>query len=677
MSEVILPGERMTGVPRSSLDVGRVAMWAGLLPIMLLFRPYRGLMQDARIYVGRGVADLDLTGVGRDMMFAHDEQTGFSAMRAIVDALLTVMSPSHASMLLTLSGLLIWLVSAAALARSVARGRVAWATVVCMLVLPAQYGAYSVFSYADAIATPRVFAQAGVLGGLAALLGGRRRFGLLLMAFAAVLHPLITLPGLALAAVLLVRDDRRWLLAVAAACATLAGAVALGLPLANRLLIPIDPLWMSILRERSRYLFPSLWPRDSFGPIAAQLVAVVVAGSLSSDRTRALFWGIASLSVGGLAVSFLLGDSIPSLLVTQLQFWRVLWLLAVLGNAALVVAAVRLWSGGPPGRTTLALLALTWLTSAEAPLASVLAAVTFGAQALACRGEFPAISARTLRWAAATVAGVALAGALQSAAALDAFVRSALVQGGEVTWSAIVNSEVLIIPVVAILIGTTFATRRGLTGRARVAVGVMLVAISLPGMLLWDSRTSERRLTESAADAATVQAMIGPGPGEVLWVDDDSEAWFVAGRPSFMSTVQAGPILFSRDLALAWHSRTEMLRGLGLTRSADVTPWAELPRGNEEVVLSPAAVRGFCGDPSRPTAIVAPGRQLVAAPEGWVAHLWRPPFPIHRFSADDAGAHWRRIDIYTVIRCPRSDSVGNSAAPLTSPLGPIKSVRSG
>jgi len=662
LSETVSRGEpEACAASRSRLDLGRLAVWASLVPFTLLMRPYGGLVQDARIYIGRGVADLDPGGVGQDIMFAHDEQSRFSVMRAVVHALLTVLPASQAAMLLTLAGLMTWLLSATVLARSMARSRIAWAMVVCVLVLPAQYGAFGVFSYADAIATPRILAQAAVLGGLAALMSERRRLGLALLGVSAVLHPLMALPGLALAAVLLVRDDRRWLFGLAAAFLVLPVAMALCLPVADRLLTPADPLWTAILRDRSTYLFPSLWPSDVFGPIAAQLTAVIIAGSLSPGRTRTVLWGVAAVAIGGLALAFTFGDRISSMLLTQLQFWRALWLLAVLGNAATVLSAVALWRRGRAGRMTLALLALTWLSRTPAPLAMLLSAATISFHVADRRGALRALPARAVWVAAAAVAGLALAGSLEAASALLSLLRSAQDQGGEVTWSLILASEVLTVPVIAVVAGLALTSGRDGGRKARLAVAIAMSAMCVAGALLWDSRTSATRLVEGASEASMLRRAIGPVRGEILWIDDDGETWFTAGRPAFMSAVQAGPILFSRDLAIAWHDRTKRLLELGLMRPEDVAPWAGLPHRGDRLVVSPGAVRAFCSDPSRPVAIVAPGEQRGAAPPGWTVGLWRPPAPLHRLSADDAGLHWRTIGVFTVIRCPQMETMQDPA----------------
>ena len=638
---------------RSSWSLGGLAIWAWLVPFMLLMRPYGGLVQDARIYVGRGVADLDPGGVGRDMMFAHDEQSRFSIMRAVVRSLLAALTPGEVSMLLALAGILLWLVAAAALARSLARGRAAWAAVVCVLVLPAQYGAFGVFSYAEAIATPRIFAEAAILGGLAALVSGHRLRGLMLLGAAMGFHPLMALPGLGLAALLLVRDDRRWLIPLGVVCAAILAAAALRLPLFDRLLVPVDTAWLGILRQRGEYLFPSRWPAAALSTCAYQLAAVAVAGSFSPPRVGALLWGTAGMAAFGALASLLFGDIVPSVLITQMQLWRWLWLLAVVGNASMALAAIDLWRRGSTAHVTLSLLALTFLLSAAPSLSMILAAVTVAWHVADLRGALPILSSRSVAVAVAVAA--AIIDLSRDGAALSLLVQSAETQGGYINWPQISSVGLQTVPLVVAAVASALLSWRVAPLSARFGTAAALAAASVGGVLLWDGRTTERLSIEHRDGAAELRTLIGDTPGEILWIDERSEAWFFAARPAFFNAVQGAPILFSRELAIEWADRAANLLRLNLVRPEDVAPWADLPHSGDELVVLPTAVRAFCADPSRPAAIVAPGRQLAAAPPGWTVNLWRPAAPIRRLSTDDAGLHWRTIGAFTVIRCPASE----------------------
>lgn len=647
--------------PRSSWNLEGVAIGAWLVPLMLLMRPYRGLIQDARIYVGRGVADLDPGGVGRDMMFAHDEQSRFSIMRLIVRTLLAALSPGHVSMLLAFVGIVLWLLAAAALARSLAPGKAAWAAVVCMLVLPAQYGAFGVFSYAEAIATPRLFAQAAVLAGLAALLARRPALGLVSLAAALALHPLMALPGLALAAMLLVHDNRRWFILLPVGFVVLIGAAFLSVPLAARLFVPVDTVWITILRNRSTYLFPSRWPVEAFGSIASQTTVAILAGSLSAPRIRVLLWGTVGVALGGLAASWLFGDLFPNVLTAQLQPWRALWLLAVLSNAAVVPCAAWLWRRGPAARLTLALLALTWLSANSAALATLLGIATFCCHAAERRGALPAVPESAVRVALVGVAILAMAHLIDAGSVLSLLLRSIGEHGSEVTWPLVLATRVLTVPLIAATATVALSPWPRVTAPIGVVACAGVLAVFAAVTTLWDGRTTESRLTDARSGAPALRAMLAPSPGEVFWIDEDSENWFVAGRPAFLNATQAGPSLFSRDLALTWHDRATFLAGQGLLRPTEMAPWPDLSSRLDEISVQPGAVTAFCAYPSHPAALVMPGEQVASAPPGLFAGVWRPPAPIHRLSTDDAGIHWRTIDAFTVIRCRPSGTMPDLA----------------
>ncbi|WP_237480321.1 hypothetical protein [Lichenibacterium dinghuense] len=625
--------------------------WAALVPLFLLLHPYRGLVQDARIYIGRGLADRDPAGVGQDMMFAHDAQTSFSLMRGLVDAALHVASPGEASMALAFLGGLAWLLGAAALMRALSSGRTAWAAMVCVIALPATYGAYGVFSYIEAVATPRMFAEAAVLGALAASTRGKRLPCVVLLGLAAAFHPLMALPGVAIVAVSLIGEDRRWLVPVAAAGGAVLAAAVLGISPADRLLRPVDPTWLAILRGRSTYLFPSQWPTASFGPILCQAATVLAAAALAAGRRRVLLLSILGVAACGLAGSWAFGDLRASTLVAQVQLWRWLWPLAVVGQASLALVAVALWRRGAVARLALATIVCMNLMSALLPGAALLAAVALALVAATLRQVAIARAPFYALCMAVAALVLWLSDFAGSTLVLVSVLRSAAAEGGAVDWPMVAAIGLPSVPLAAgaIALALPSAPPRGWS--APLGSALALVCIGAAAAWLWDGRSAERRLVDDPAGDPALRAMVGSAPGDVLWIDDDSEGWFLLGRPAFLNEAQAGPILFSRDLAVEWADRAALLLDLGLVRPENVHPWLSTHRSARDLVLTVDGVARFCADPRRPAAIVAPGDQRGAAPPGAQAGLWRPATPLTRPVPDDAGIHWRSIALLTVIRC--------------------------
>jgi hypothetical protein len=130
--------------------VGAVA----LVALWFLRRRYNGLLHDSMIYMGRGLADLDPSGVGADYFYRLDGQSSFSVFSKIVDALIPVFGLALSAQLLTVTALVLWLAAMAALAAQLASGRLKWAILICVAAASGAYGGLPL-QYAEAFATPR------------------------------------------------------------------------------------------------------------------------------------------------------------------------------------------------------------------------------------------------------------------------------------------------------------------------------------------------------------------------------------------------------------------------------------------------------------------------------------------------------------------------------------------
>lgn len=634
----------------SALRFEAVALWAGLIPLVLLTRPYAGIVRDGRIYLGRGLADRNPGGIGRDLMFAFDEQTGFSFLRPVIRGLLGIMSAPEASMALVLAGLAIWLGAAIAFATSLAAGRAAWAAIACILVLPPSYGGFGAFVYGEAAATPRIFAEAAVLGALAALMRRRHAASVLLLGLAVLLHPLMAMAGLAVAVVALVREAPRRFVPALLAAAALAAAAAAGWVVAKGLATPLDADWLSVLRP-SRYLFPSFWPDETWGHMIRQGVAVIIAGTFLDARRRAVLWGIAAVASLGVAVSVVLADWLPTVLLTQLQPWRATWLLAVAGHASLALAAVNLWIRGPGGRLTLALLFLTWLAS-DGPLnALLLGAATLGLFAVQSRGGLGTIPVRLAAWIGAAAAVLALVKTVVATSLLLDLAGAGTFAGIKAPWSLGITLEAHTSGLVAAILAVAILAPAVWPRSARMGAAALLTASLAAGALLWDARQPDQRALGPSPEVAALREFLAPAPGEVLWLGGDIEAWFWAGRPGFASVLQRGPALFSRPLAITWKSRMDRLAASGLIRPGDIETWDSAQHVSAEPVLTGPAVEAFCRDPDRPAALVASGDQRAAVPADLPVLLWRSPAPLQRLTMREGTFHWQRVETYTIVRC--------------------------
>ena len=99
----------------SRLDKFADSRWLGWLAafgLFLLSRPYLGIYHDGRLYVADALAKLDPGGVGRDLMFVHDGQFGFSLYTPMLARLIALLGPSAATMATVALTLALWFTAA-------------------------------------------------------------------------------------------------------------------------------------------------------------------------------------------------------------------------------------------------------------------------------------------------------------------------------------------------------------------------------------------------------------------------------------------------------------------------------------------------------------------------------------------------------------------------------------
>ena len=640
-------GDASTGpnaVSRSAYP-WEIAALPVLLIVWLLCHPYFGNNRGSLIYTARALADLDPGGVGADAMFRFDGQSGFTIFTPVLRILTSMLGASVAGMTVALAATFLYFAAATTLAWRLAEGRTRYLIVMFMAVLPAFYGGYRIFSYAEASATPRPFAEALVLFALAALLARRRALALVCIGIAALIHPIMALAGAAVVLIVLAVEDRRWIVAIAGAIAVGLIAAALGVPPFDRAFVVIDPEWLAILRERNPHLFPSMWLAGSIGGKAARIAALLIAASVVAPRARTLLLAVAAVGPAGLLASWLLGDKLPLLLVAQAQVWRMMWLTHAVSGAALAICVVELWKRDNAARLSLLFLALAIVYGS-----SDMAGVAFAATALALRFALDPkddlISARGFRIACALIMAFLVAGMAQSqwqTYNLLAHAPADVVE--ELRRTLTVSYDFAPFALIAAawtLSPRRFPSRLGVT--ALCIGGVALLFVS------WDRRSAESRLTDSSGPQADLVSLTAARPGEIYWINGVRESWTWLGRPNWVSAVQGAGIVFSRELALLYRERAQRVIGLKLADDEIVTPLTE-PHLREIPPLDHARVARLCISPDAPAWIVAPlvGDERISA--NLSAKIWTAPVEKVEVLDRDGQIGWRRLSRYAIIPC--------------------------
>jgi len=612
----------------------------GLVSVVALWficRPYIGVDGDARLYVGRVIADLDPRGVGLDLAFAHDGQSRFSIFPRIMSVVLGAMGVGPGAMAVTVASLGLWLAAAAALLSRLFAGRLLWASLVCVAVFPPTYGGFSMFEWGEAIATPRTLAEAFGLACLAMLLDGRHLAAFALALASAAIHPIMAVPVLAAALVFAGLEDRRWFLLVPAAAAAVVGAALLHLPIADRLFAPIDPLWLRIVSARNPQVFPALWPVDSWGPAACDAATVLLAGIFANGRLRRLLIAVSVAAVAGTIVAAVA----PTELVTQLQLWRAQWLTSFIAAASFSFCAVALWRRGGASSAALAMLAIAWMGSEHLVIAAVggVGAVALGFE-LAPRPFAP-------RWvwiayALATLfALVTLAGhAVLVAKAFGRF--PAEYRWSLSTWSRVgAHTVFFAVAAIAVAIAPAFLDR--LPARALAAAATLVLVIA--AALMWDDEPGVTRARVAGAGEAPLRAILTDG--SVYWLDSSGTNWLWTGRPEWWTQTQGAGVIFDRGLALIWDHRLAQLIAAGLLTPADQFIYQAKRRSDPVVTL--AGLSEVCRDWDGPRWVVAPVERVRAPALSAAVGRWRAPATEYQ-SAANGGRLLANRD-YAVFNC--------------------------
>lgn len=630
-----------------SLSHGTVFAPVIAVSLWILTHPYPGIVGDASVYIGRALADLDPGGLGRDLLFAHDGQSRFSLYPWLVKRLVVGFGTDAAARTLAIASMGLWIAALAALAR----GFVAWRRVPIVIafvaVLPVLYGAPQRFGFSEVIAVPRPVAEALVILALAQFAQRRTYLTFVCLCAASLVHPLMALAGWTAIGLALGFEDKRWWIAAALAATVLGFAALLGVPVLDRLVVPLSADLKTLATSRSPLLFPTLWPKEFLGPIIAQATAIAIAASLIQGRPRRLLLAALLTGIFGIAAQALFGDLLSSLLVIQAQVWRMAWLTAVGGSVAVAICTLELWSRGGSARIALAFLSMTWLAAEEPLSAGLFAFATLVLHFGKDRFAWPAsplavrmVWGMTCLWAALVNAAY-LAGYIQFVVQIPA--------GAAASYSFFWSKRAIAFPicaaVFALMVEQRFSRRYGI-GRGAAALVLAVTAIHF-----WDDRPPIQRVIDAGEHPAGLMQSIADRPGEVLWIGGLQEAWFLTGRPQWGSPQQGVANIFSPRLALAWRDRMSFLRDEGLA-DRNVLSSLSVPSSAELAHLSESGLEHLCARADAPAYVIAP-REEATPPLTRPGRVWQLPQPLYRMSDEGAGYLWHRADDLLILACAK------------------------
>lgn len=632
-------------------------MGAGLSVIALagwLARhPFSGIIHDNRLYAAQALHYEDPTVLGQDLFFKYGSQDAFTLFSPLYGTLIRLFGLGPATELLMISGQVLWLLCGLALIRAVLPHRMAWLSLLVLATYPAFYGGNLVFSIAEGFVTPRLFSEALSMGAIAAFLGKRLWLCVMLLAAAALLHPLMAAaPVGAMILATLCRGRPATAPAVLAATATALLLVVLAL-LHGRgagTLAAIDAPWRLLALHRSPQLFIGQWTVDDWISLAGDVILVMLAALAAPPPAKRLFVAAAAVSGAGIAVSLAGFDLLDDLLIGQLQLWRAAWLLRVLAPIGLVLIISDVQGRHGAGdrlvlRAAFAVCVLGALGDALLmPVLSLPAILVLAMVYLTERRQTAGPVMLRLVSRAARIAILLLAGA--AGLLILRFLHLALT--GD-TLSGFTGAQLLLrfLPPAILLAGlAVFCLPGDRLRRPVLAFSTVLLCLCA---LNWDRRDAWRRYIDSGPDIALSLALPIGRDEAVYWPGNVMAVWAGLKRQSYYSSAQGAGLIFNRQTAMEFLRRLAVVRGLepkeewhsGMDGSA--RPGSSMSVGDER---RPDVddLRAVCGQAGHPDVIV-----LDQAIDGPTADHWHAP--VAGYGAGRVGQGRKRVQDFYLYRC--------------------------
>ena len=628
------------------------AAYLALAALWVATRPYPGIVHDARLYAFQALHVLEPERFGDDLYVVFGSQDSFTIFSALYAPLIDWLGLALAHHLTLAVVQVGWLAALLWLTHALFRPRqLAVLAAAGVIALAPHYGAFGSFSYGEPFLTPRLLAEALTMVGIGAVLRQRVWIAAVSLGLALIVHPLMAVPGIALA-ILSMRPPVRVVVG------PLAMLVAVSVVLAEwdlepfrRLLLSFDDPWFELLRRRIPYALISEWDWGAIATLLMPCCVVILALGIGEPAERRLAGALLGVATLSLLISYGGGEVARNVLILNLQPWRALWLLSLLGNAWAIPILLRLPRGSRARQFLLIALVLNVLEYAVAftPFAS--AATVAVSLALYFRERRNA--APLPRFLRLTV--IAIADAAIVFVAFVLLVRIPILT--EPVGPAGMFAR-LLVPLSSVsLIGFLYHRQRA-AARWPVPLAGLLF---LSALSVNDQRTDWARFVTAETMPDDLRTFLGQSR-TVYWEQGLELLWLGLRRPSFYSCSQGTTAMFYRDAAMEYRRRGAALRRLDTGDFTDGNEGLCYPteRLDTQGAPSRAVLTKVCEDLPELDLIVLT-RESPDSPY----RTWQAPvaLPLYRDGA------WQRYTIFygyacgIVTRSPSADPQSPTATP--------------
>lgn len=540
---------------RAWIPAVRVAALAALIfALWALQHPYPGIYHDSQLYTIQALARVLPMELANDVFLRHGSQDKYTFFGPLYAMAIRMVGTGPAAAILTFVSQAVFAIALLLLARRVLPSRLAWLGVGLVCVIPFTYGARKVFFVMEDFITPRLLAEALVIAGLAGLFVGRYRLAMLAAVFAALVHPIVAVTGLALAVFLDVFTNRQRTvtigLGIAVALALLAMLAARGSQLV------FDEEWWNMIHDGLPYLFPLEWRKADWARVVL-VVAVLFAGMrrLPAANAQSLCRAALIVTVGGMLLSIVGSDLSRVVLVTQMQPWRVLWLASVIALLLSPHIVLQLWNGGVLARSALAAILAAFLMADERfalPAAGCAAVLVLVSDRVSTeRADLRMVLYGMYALLALAVVINLVSGTIVARARFD----QSIVPGWMLALRGVCGTGLL--PAIALCVGGWMIMQ----GRRAVMAGTASASAAMALLFattLWPQWAYTPFSSANHAAFAGWRARIPPGT-EVVWFEFPTASWVLLERPNYISQQQTASAVFSREAARALSDRVTPL----------------------------------------------------------------------------------------------------------------------
>ena len=523
----------------------------------LLQHPFASIDHDSVLYTEFVLAKLHPQTVGWDVVVRFGSQDRFTIFSPIYLAVVQTLGIEHGAAVLLLLAEALLFGCAWLLARRFMSRLDATLALALLVTLPSEYGSGGIFRYVENFLTPRMPAEALVIGAITAAL--RQRYGLAAgcILVSMLLHPIMGAAGAAFL-VLAFAVPLRPKLALAAGSLGFIVAVVIVLAIAplGRL---TDPDWMHAIHTQVGYLFVSTWGWADWSRIAVPLTLLALGWRVgATPLLRRMCLSALGLVTCGMLITLVFADLLHVWLFISLQAWRWLWLADVLAVVLAPAILQDCWQRGDGGRVAVVVLGIAWIF--RGLTLDFLATNLAFALAIVPAGWGQHRYWRLLSLGACVVLGLGI-----SLTLIDRFTYISLgYTDHDILLQEVrsVCSDGFVLMTVSFL-GWAMLRRANSRFQNRAFALAQIVFATVLCLWLiphaWRSYSDAHFTPELAGRFAPWRAEIPPH-AEVLWPDTALAAWYLLERPSYWSPQQVAGGLFSKQQALIMEHRTRLVR---------------------------------------------------------------------------------------------------------------------